>query len=188
MLPVSRVGFAVLLCGLLSLVLRLPEPIGVSAGMDGAEYLLTTVSLVLGMTFVLESPQTVRFALFFIAVQALLEYGGAGWWKLSQYRAWTSGANLRTVLRSSHYGNRALEETLVSRMWTLRLAGYCLLSLELSAPLSVVVPLPLAALLLGALLIFHLVTAAIMGLNTFVLAYASTFPAILFTNGFLASH
>ena len=40
-------------------------------------------------------------------------------------------------------------------------------------------PRPLALAVLAAALVFHAGNAAIMGLNTFVWAFAATYPAIL---------
>jgi len=105
-------GILVFAAGLLSLPLRLQDPIGVFWGMDGAERLLISITLVLGATFVVGSTLTLEAALVFVAIQALLEYAGAGWTKLSDWRGWASGFYLRQAFASSNYGYPRLAATI----------------------------------------------------------------------------
>ena len=51
---------------------------------------------------------------------------------------------------------------------------------ECSVPLSLVVPLPVALSILGCAATFHVASAAEMGLNGFMWAFGSTYPAIIY--------
>jgi hypothetical protein len=178
----GEAGIAVAACGLLTLPLRAPDPVGVHAGLDGAEHLLTSTTLVLGSSYLLSTHEAIEIALAFVAVQALLEYAGAGWSKLIHRASWADGTNLRRVLASTNYGHPAAIRWSVRHPGATRLASRMVIALEIAAPLTLVMPTPLALAALLALLTFHVAAAVIMGLNTFVWAYAATYPAILYLN------
>lgn len=174
-------GYALLVCGLASYVLR-HEWLGARRGMDGADSMLATLALVTGLSVVLGAGATAHVALVFVALLASAEYVGAGLWKLSKVSLWLSGTNLRRVLRSSFFGFRGLDARIGSRSAVLGATSLGAIALEISAPIVLVLPLPLAVALCACLLFFHLSIAAVMGLNTFVWAYAATYPSMFYCN------
>ena len=75
-------------------------------------------------------------------------------------------------------------ETATLRIWEkhgIRQAGFWTTMIgECSVPLSLVVPLPVALSILGCAATFHVASAAEMGLNGFMWAFGSTYPAIIY--------
>jgi hypothetical protein len=176
---VPEAGLAVFAAGLLSLPLRLPNPVGVFSALDGAEHLMTSTSLVLGATFLLESTPALEAALVFVAVQALLEYASAGWTKLRAWQGWSSGLYLTQVFSSGNYGHPRVAALVKAHPLLGGTLSRAVIALEILVPCAPVLPAPLSEILLLAALTFHLATAGIMGLNTFVWAFPATYPAIL---------
>lgn len=179
--PVRPAGGLLLVVGCLGVLLQRPG-VGAPAGVDGAERLLTSIALVLGAALLLGNDTALEAALAFLAMVALLEYGGAGAWKATRLRDWTSGRCVLLVLSAHSYGWPAMASLLARRPILARVAGAGTVLLEVSAPLALVLPTAAAAALLAILLVFHLVNAFVMGLNTFVLPYAATYPAVLHVN------
>jgi hypothetical protein len=177
--PHHEAGAAALLAALLSLPLRVRDPVGVLTAMDGPEHLLTSTLLVLGTTYFLSSTLALQAALVSVAGQALLEYVGAGWTKLQHWRAWASGRHLQEIFASSSYGNRIVAAQLANHPAVGGLVSLGVIALELVVPFSLLLHAPFAEILLAAVLAFHVTAAATMGLNTFVWAYVATYPAIL---------
>ena len=171
--------------GVLSLPLR-TERLGLFDGMDGAEYLSTTICLSLGFTYFLRSHLALESALAFVAFQGLLEYGSAGWIKMRHWREWLFGPHLRQVFGSAHYGQRHLAQVLEARPWVGGCLSALIILLEALMPLTIVLPVTAAKVLLLSALGFHLACAGTMGLNTFVWAFPATYPAILYCRAQIA--
>ena len=178
-LPSRTGGIAFLGAGLLSLPLRLQEPVSVFTGMDGAERLMISVSLVLGATFVLDSKFAIETALVFVAVQVMLEYASAGWTKLRARTLWWSGFPVQLVLSHSHYGHPYFGALAQRRLLFARMLAVGIIVLEIALPFAIVLPRPFGELLLLAGITFHVASAVTMGLNTFVFAFVATYPALL---------
>jgi hypothetical protein len=177
--PLPRFGIALFFAALLSLPLRYVEPVGVFAGMDGAERLLIAVILAAGGSFIFASPLAVEAALVFIAGQAMIDYASAGWTKLREAASWTSGISMQRVLSSAHYGHPGLASLARRQPAIGRVLSVAMIALEIAVPFALVLPPPVAEGLLVVALGFHLAAAAVMGLNTFVWSFAATYPAIL---------
>jgi len=176
-------GVPCLLAALLSLLLRLDEPVGIYIGMDGAEHVLTTCLLTLSIAFFVPSVWALRAALAFITLQASLEYGSAGWVKALQWRAWARGTHLQRVLSSSNFGHPWLAARGVAL--PLGALSISVILLEVTLPCAVLLPQPWAECLLAAAFGFHVSCAVLMGFGTFVWAFAATFPAILLCRDWL---
>lgn len=171
---------AVLMAALLSLPIRWRPPVGALAAVDGAEHMLVAVLLAMGPTFLLPSPWVLQAALAFIAAQVSLEYLAAGWSKATRFGGWARGPYLLQVFANRNYGHPGAASLLRRHPGTAGLVASAVIVLELALPLALVLPTPFAEGLLLAGLAFHAGTAVIMGLNTFVLAFLSTYPAILY--------
>jgi hypothetical protein len=172
-------GLAVFAAGVLSLPLRFRSPIGVLFGMDGAEHLMTSTLLVMGATFLSKTNMALEAALVFIAAQGVLEYASAGWTKLRDWKGWATGLYLTQVFASSNYGHPRVAQFLQSNPTICGILSISVIAVEVAVPCSLVLPWPIAEVLLLIALTFHIVTAVTMGLNTFVWAFAATYPAIL---------
>jgi hypothetical protein len=137
------------------------------------------VLLALGPTFLLQSPLTLEVALGFVAVQVLIEYAGSGYSKATAWRTWVRGPSLLQVLASSNYGHPRAAAFVESHPVAGGVLASGVIALEIAAPVSLILPTPISESLLLGLLAFHLGAATLIGLNTFVWAFAATYPAIL---------
>jgi hypothetical protein len=80
------------------------------------------------------------------------------------------------------YGRQPIAAFLYGHPRVARTAGRAVIAMELSLPLALVLPDPLALGLLGVGVLFHLSTAVVMGLNNFLLAFLAAYPsAVLVT-------
>jgi hypothetical protein len=123
--------------------------------------------------------RSMGFALGFIAAQACLAYFAAGAGKLSE-RPWRAGRKIVLIVSSVGWGNRREAEALQAHPRLALALSWMTMLGECSIPLALVLPLPLAIALLGCAAFFHLTTAVEMGLNNFVWAFGSTYPAIIY--------
>ena len=183
--PGRAAGLAFLTAGLLTLPLRASDPVGVFSGMDGAEHVMTSVTLALGASYFIDSRFAVEAALVFVAGQAILEYASAGWIKLRDARAWVSGTSLQRVFSHTHYGHPGVAAVVRRHPVMARTMAVGVIAIEVAVPFALVLPPPFAELVLLAPLAFHLTAAFTMGLNTFVFAFAATYPAIIHTRNLL---
>lgn len=170
---------SVLAAGLVSLPIRFRPPVGVLVAIDGAENMFTMVLLALGPTFFFDSTLCLEAALAFVAIQALLEYGVAGWSKFTDRQGWIHGPYLQQVFTSTDYGHPRAAALLQASPAMVRVLSAALIALELSVVFSVILPPPFAEALLLSVTAFHLGAAFLMGLNTYVWAFAAAYPAIL---------
>lgn len=178
--PSSVSGAFVLAAGLLCLPIRVRPPVGVFLAIDGAEHMFVAVLLALSPTFFLQSELGAGMGLTFLAALVLTEYSAAGWSKLQSWRGWVDGSYLDQVYASSNYGHPSLAKLLRKRHGLGGLVSLAVISLEIAMPIAVLLPPPFCEILLLLAGVFHISTAIIMGLNTFVWAFVATYPAILY--------
>lgn len=166
--------FAVVLLAAFALLLRFRSPVG----LDGSDQMSTLLFTVLAL-----STAGGRLAqtacLWFVAGQACLAYATSGWLKVRE-KGWRDGTYLARVLSSTTYGHGALGPYLKEHLALSRGLSLAFIGFECAFPLVLFLPLPLVWAFLAGALLFHLGTAAIMGLNTFVWSFAATFPALVF--------
>jgi hypothetical protein len=120
--------------------------------------------------------------LWFLALQACLAYftAGVAKWMGSH---WRDGSGLTGVFTTDAFGNQTLGGFLRRSPSSARLLSWSVIILECTFPLVLIAPEPLLWALLAGGVTFHIVTAFVMGLNTFVFAYFALYPAILFVVG-----
>jgi hypothetical protein len=170
---VARAGAIAI--GVTTLLLRFRSPFGIHPW--GAMVMITFTAAALGMA--VGTRLSLTFALWFIAAQACLAYFVAGANKLGE-PAWRSGRQIPLLSSTLTWGNGAHAVVLNShRRLALALSWVTILG-ECSVPLALVVPLPVALAILGCAGAFHVFTAIEMGLNNFVWAFGSTYPALIF--------
>ncbi len=152
-----------------------------NGGSDKMLWLVLTCCL---LAHLAPSPYWAQMALGYLAVQLTLSYFVSGWVKVVNPE-WRSGQALSDVFRFSAY---PVSQNLRRRAGQRRLlftAGWAVIALELAFPLSL-----LDARALGVALslcaAFHLSNALHFGLNRFVWAWISAFPALIWFQGQLA--
>jgi hypothetical protein len=128
-------------------------------------------------TVVAGTPVAALAGLWFVAAQVCVSYVIAGVSKLAAPK-WRSGEALVCVLSTYTVGSPALHPVVQRRPRLARLLCWSVMLWEATFPVVLVAPRPLVLPLLAVGLLFHLSLAAIMGLNLFVFAFASTYAAI----------
>jgi hypothetical protein len=167
---------------LITLLIYLHSPFG----LDGADQMLWILIAGLAIAVLPNSDAALWIYLWFIALQGSLSYCVAGVAKASA-RGWRDGTFLVGIAQTSMYGHRKFATFLSALPRVARMASWLIILWECSFPLVLVAPRPIAAAVLCIGVAFHLVNAVVMGLNTFLLAFVATYPAIAFcveTRGF----
>jgi hypothetical protein len=175
---IARAGAVVIAAT--TLALRIRTPLGIHA--SGTMVMITFTAAALGLGA--GTRLSMEFALGFIAAQACLSYFVAGATKLRE-PSWRTGRAIPLISSTLMWG-RGREALVLNSHHRLALA-LCWLTMvgECAFSLTLAVPLRIAVLLLGCAFAFHVVTAIEMGLNSFVWAFGSTYPAIIFCWYFL---
>ncbi len=122
-------------------------------------------------------PTFAPVAIGYLAVQLTLSYFVSGWVKLKNAE-WRTGDALSHVFAYSAYPSSEALRSLSTRRRLMRGASWGVIWFEVLFPLTLLHPLALSA-GLSAGLIFHLTNAYLFGLNRFVWAWLSAFPALL---------
>lgn len=145
-------------------------------GGDGADQMIVIVLAGLGLAWLLpEGGLAQKLALWFVTLQLVLSYGVAGVAKAVS-RAWWDGTGLAGVFSTHSYGSPRFS-AIATRWPALIMAmSWSVILFEVGFPATLFAPHPLAALffLVGAL--FHLGTAVVMSLNTFLFAFLAAYP------------
>jgi len=123
------------------------------------------------------SPYWQEMALGYLAVQLTLSYFVSGWVKVIN-PDWRSGQALVDIFRYSAYPVSRNLRGLADRPGLLWVGGWAVIALELVFPLTMLDPHALA-LGLGLCAAFHISNAIHFGLNRFVWAWISAFPALI---------
>jgi hypothetical protein len=158
-------------------------------GNDGSDQML---AIVLAAMFVGFGPFADGFlevaALAFLCAQTCLAYGVAGTAKLLS-PVWRSGRALALILDTSAYGHPRIAAVLQRHAGVGRLLTWSVVVAELAFGVGLVLllPSPWAWGLLFWGLAFHAATAVFMGLNTFLWAFAATYPAFIYIHTLLWS-
>ncbi len=148
----------------------------------GADKMVLLVTTCLALASTAPGPALAEGAMGYLAVQLTLSYVISGWVKIRN-ADWRSGRALCEVFAFSVY---PVTET--SRGWSrwprlLRAGSWAVITFELLFPLALMTPLT-TALALGGAASFHLSNAIFLGLNRFVWAWISAFPALIWAQGY----
>ena len=176
-----NVSFAVVLVTTLLLLLRFEW------GKDGSDQMSTVVLIAIYIGFGPISDDFLQKAsLAFISAQTCLAYGVAGVAKLVS-PIWRSGSALALILDTSTYGSAGAAAALRQHDGVGRILTRSVVAAEVAFGLGLVflLPAPLAWTLLAWGVAFHVATAVLMGLNTFLWAFVSTYPAIIYIHSLL---
>jgi hypothetical protein len=148
-------------------------------GHDGSDQMASIILIVLSIGYATSSPFTWALCFWFIALQATISYAAAGWAKVFN-PGWRNGSLLARIWRTSTYGSAGIAAVTIKRGWPVSSAARFVLLWECTFPLVLVLPYPAIAVSLAAGFLFHVGSAAVMGLNTFVWSFAATYPALLY--------
>ena len=147
----------------------------------GSDSMNLVVALPLAIALTLRTPVAQAVAFGYITLQTTLSYFVAGCVKIREAE-WRSGSALPIFLCTPQYGAPVwLQHTLQASPALSRGASWGVMLFELSFPLAFTAPPFTLAFLVGAFC-FHLINAYILGLNRFVFAWVSAYPAVLFVS------
>lgn len=164
-----------LVAALTSLLLMLRT----SYGNDGADQMLLLVLVPTAVVRLIGTEQAIEYALWFIALQCCLAYVTSGLGKLGG-PSWLDGTGIIGILNTKTYGMRRIARQLEQRRWLAVMLSWSVILTEVSFPLVLVAPDPWVPFMLAGGLAFHVASAVVMGLNSFVWAFGATYPAIAY--------
>ncbi len=128
-----------------------------------------------------DSELVTEVCLWFIALQSCLSYLTNGILKLHS-PLWRQGNVMSRIFRHPLFGNARLARVLNAHPPLGKALDWSIIGCELLFPLTLVVGFPVGWVLLVWGLLFHVLVAALMGLNTFFFAWVATYPAIVFVS------
>jgi hypothetical protein len=179
--PQSLRAAAIIVIAILSLALSFRH----AHGGDGADQfaLISIVSLSLGQV----SNKATAIALMFIVFQLLLAYTVAGSAKLVSQK-WRDGSGLLKLVQTRAYGAEWLA-TLFRRYQHLpRFMSWVVIMAQLAMVPLFVAGFPYLLLAIAIGIIFHLSMAIVMRLHTFLWAFLSAYPALIWARMVLTGH
>lgn len=161
------------------LVLSLLAHIGVRQGHDGSDQ----ISMIIGTAAMVASivaPGSVaqQACLAFIGLQLLLSYCASGAAKLAGV-TWRRGTAVADITSTLTYGSRGVARFFERWPGLGRALTWATVAFEATFPVVLVLPRGPAIAYLVVAAVFHLVVAAVMGLNTFVPAFVAGYPGVL---------
>ena len=116
----------------------------------------------------------------FLAVQSCMSYAIAGAAKLSS-PVWRDGTAVPAIFRTHTYGHPWLYEFVCRYPSVAKALAWTVIAAEISFPLVLVAPRPIARGILLTGVGFHVGNAHFMGLNRFLWSFSGTYPAIVYT-------
>jgi hypothetical protein len=147
-------------------------------GLEAADDLSVHISLGLAAFALTRWLGGFNLGLYYVAAYAGLAYVTAGVTKVIE-PTWRRGVALGWVVNLQGFGARWAADLLAPRPRLRCVLSWVVMLAEICAPFAVLLPARGIALALVAGLVFHATLAVCMGLNTFVWAFLSTYPAVL---------
>ncbi len=126
------------------------------------------------------NPALVRIGLGWIAAQSVLSYFISGWAKLRNHE-WRNGVALENLLRSDGpYVLLEASRSLANSKLMCIALSWLLMLFQFTFPIVLLLPPEARLIMIAAGFAFHVINAAMLGLNRFIWAWAATYPALLF--------
>ena len=151
-------------------------------GGDGSDQMHTIVLAGLIVYCLLGTTQAGEWqniGIWFIALQSCLSYLSAGVSKLVS-KKWRDGSAAFLIFNTCSYGTQGLANVLRDSHTNRLLMCWGVIVFECLFPLCLIAPEPVLLTFLACGVFFHLCNAVFMGLNTFLWAFAATYPAIIY--------
>ncbi|WP_181787131.1 hypothetical protein [Streptomyces phytophilus] len=158
-----------------SLLLAVRSPYG----SDGADQLSMIIFVAAFCAAVIGTGASRHVFLWFVAAQACCAYVAAGLAKLIS-PVWRGGSALGGILGTRTYGHRRLGPVVASHPRAAKLAGWWVIALECAFPLVLLGEPRVTYAVLALTLAMHLGILVLMRLNTFLWAFAATYPSVIY--------
>ncbi len=149
-------------------------------GKDGSDQMSNIILVCL--FFIAAFPENkviVIVSVLFIAFQALLSYLTSGISKIVS-PTWRQGNIVFKIFNTKTYGSKSIAKFLRHRPSVVKFMNHSTLVFECLILLVLFIPYPFNLYFLIIPFMFHLASARIMGLNSFLFAFSATFPAIVY--------
>lgn len=150
-------------------------------GMDGSDQMTTQVYGALFLGYASGTTLGLDAALWYIALQACFSYFTSGLAKALSPQ-WRRGAAVLNIFNTRTYGFEPVARVLRSRPRLSRCVDWSAFIVEMAFPLALVVGYPVVLLFVVWGVAFHAMNAAVMGLNSFLWAFAATYPAVIYVS------
>jgi hypothetical protein len=150
---------------------------GTFNGGSDSMFLYVCLGAMLGLAFPTD-PMIPKVAVWLISLNLIYSYVKAGLLKVSK-TSWRNGQALQLFMTSPIYQSTAGVSDLASSALVMKISSWTLILFEILFPLSLInQKVGMTFLCLGA--IFHLANAFAFGLNRFLFAWISAYPALLY--------
>lgn len=149
-------------------------------GQDGSDQMSSVLFITLFLTGVIPDKIVQEAGIWFIALQSCLSYFAAGVAK-AKGKKWTSqGTAVYLIFNTASYGSKPVAAFLKKYPAAGKWLTWSVIGAEVAFPLVLIAGFPLCWLFIAWGVLFHLMNAMVMGLNSFLWAFLATYPAILF--------
>ena len=148
-------------------------------GLDGSDQMTTQIYAAVFLALLVGGWGALGVALWYVAAQSALSYFTSGTAKLIS-PMWRRGEVSYRVFNTRSYGYEPVARFLRERPGMSRALDRTVIAAEMSFPLCLLVGYPVVLAFLTWGILFHLVNAAVMGLNSFFWAFIATYPAVLY--------
>jgi len=146
--------------------------------LDGSDQMAAFVFSALAIARLTPTSAVASTLLWVVALQGCLAYLTAGVAKLIS-PIWRSGAAVPGITSTRMYGSVMAVRLVKGRPWLWMALAWSVILAECVFPASLAAPIPVALALLAGGITFHIMSGVVMGLNTFIWSFLSTYPAIL---------
>jgi hypothetical protein len=147
--------------------------------LDGSDQFNTIYLTSLSLCIFLDSKDFLFYFFTFISFQLSIAYFIAGLYKLFSFK-WLSGEALADVFNGQVYGNKFIAKTFEKLPLLGVILSVIVIAWEVSFPLAFFFNETIFFTFLAVGLLFHLFNATFMGLNCFLLSFASGYPALIY--------
>jgi hypothetical protein len=142
-------------------------------------FLIVQLSGLIGLTL-----HSMNLMFVFISAQLSLSYLTSGIVKVAS-RDWRNGRHLLSILSTRTFGHHFVAERVRLLKVPTGVLSFIVICVELAGAATPWIPLRPCLIALTVMLMFHIANAFVMGLNTFVPAFCSAFPAAIMTSQLL---
>lgn len=153
-----------------------------SFGKDGGDQMLVFVFICLSIPLInLESVFIKQLTMFLLAYQVMFSYLVASFSKLKG-ELWRNGKALTGISYSNLYGNKKLYSILIKTPFLSGILSFLVISFQLIFPITLIFPINIFLVFFLIGFLFHLFNSVVLGLNSFLFSFLSTYPSLLYLN------
>jgi hypothetical protein len=179
LVPIASSAFSVIIWSLVvqNLAFTWRRVMGDDGSDQMSAVILLTAAICVGPQ---SSPQLLKIGLWYLTAQCCLAYTAAGLAKLVS-PVWRRSQAIPAILSTQSYGLPTISRFLESRRPLSLILTWTVIIAESTFLLVLVIPWPWNLVFLIWGVAFHLSTAIIMGLNSFLWTFLATYPAVIYT-------